>query len=85
MALRHHKNIIRNVHGRTLGAVEYKTIFLGQTIGKSIFLQFVMPCNITNFGQNLDIIWAGQYKFENWGKITILKNISNFKIRYNVA
>src|SRR5260363_411366 len=37
---------------------QYKSIFLGQIIGKSIFLQFLMQCNNTNSGQINSIILA---------------------------
>ena len=42
---------------------QYKSIFLGQIVGKSIFLQFLMQCNNTTLGKIKSIIWAGQYKF----------------------
>ena len=51
-------------HGKILIYIDqYKSIFLGQIIGKSIFLQFFMQCNYTTSGKIKSIIWAGQYEF----------------------
>ena len=51
-------------HGKILIYIDqYKSIFLGQIIGKSIFLQFFMQCNHTTSGEIKSIIWAGQYEF----------------------
>src|SRR5260363_42935 len=51
-------------HGKILIYIDqYKSIFLGQIIGKSIFLQFFMQCNYTISGKIKSIIWAGQYEF----------------------
>ena len=42
---------------------QYKSIFLGQIIGKSIFLQFLIQCNNTTMGKIKILIWAEQHKF----------------------
>ena len=51
-------------HGKILIYIDqYKSIFLGQIIGKLIFLQFFIQCKYITLGKIKSIIWAGQYEF----------------------